>query len=366
MTTRTQVTERITVYPRGKKMTYVAEFSHQGRHCRKSLKTTNLKQAKVLALNLDSGLRSDTYEEQGDDLELQDAQARFLSHKKSEGRAPRTLTRYRGELEQFCDFAKARRTNRLRQITPHLMDMYREERLKKRELTTVNHECEVVKQWLEWCVTRHHLRSNPLGRMKFRKPVRDPQPALKIDQIRQFLGTATPRLQFILATLALTGCRIGELQHLREEDVDLDRGWLSIVSRPGAETKTRRSRKIPLHPGLQSLLAKKPKSPGEWFFCAEPSERYPAGDHWITPKRINEEFQALLRRAGIPVGRKGQGYTLHSLRHFFETHCVNHGVPQVLVDRWMGHSTKRSMGATYYDDDQEKAREFIQRVPFVM
>lgn len=366
MNTRTQVTDRVTVYPRGKKKLYCAEFSYQGRHCRKSLKTTNLKQAKDLALDLDRELRTGTYSEQRDDLPLEDARERFLSQKQTEGRAPRTLTRYRGELERFCEFARSHRSTRLSQVTPHLIDKYRETRLKTRQITTVNHECEVVKQWLEWCVTRHHLTSNPLGRMKFRKPVREPQPALKLSQVQEILTAATSRLQFILATLALTGCRIGELQHLRREDVDLKNSWLFIVSRPGAETKTRRSRKLPLHPQLLSRLQKKPSSQGDWFFCAEPSERYPAGDHTITPKRINEEFQALLRRAGIPVGRKGRGYTLHSLRHFFETQCVNHGVPQVLVDRWMGHSTKRSMGATYYDDDEDKAREFMQRVPFVL
>jgi len=38
---RTPVGDRVTIYPRGKKKTYVADYWLDGRHCRKSLGTTN-------------------------------------------------------------------------------------------------------------------------------------------------------------------------------------------------------------------------------------------------------------------------------------------------------------------------------------
>ncbi|MCA9092667.1 MAG: tyrosine-type recombinase/integrase [Planctomycetaceae bacterium] len=364
MNERIRVTHRVTIYPRGKKQIYTADFWFDRQHRRRSLKTRNLKQAKAEANELDHQIRNGSFVHTATDQGIEATVERFLENKRVEERAPRTLTRYRGELREFTQFCQRRRVNNLSQITPSLVDSYRAERLKTRKLSTVNHETEVLRQLLEWAMSRHLLNQNPMQRMRFSKPKRDPQPALKRAQLIDVLNLATERLQFILAALLMTGCRIGELQHLLHKDVDLAGDLIHIVSRPGAETKTRRSRKIPLHPRLKMFLQQKIKTPGLWYFCAEPSDTYPQGDHEIAPKRINEEFQSLLKRCGIPTGRKANGYTLHSLRHFFETVCVNSQVPQVLVDRWMGHSTKGSMGAVYYDDDDVKAMGFMAGVDF--
>jgi|HubBroStandDraft_6_1064221.scaffolds.fasta_scaffold219276_3 integrase len=78
--------------------------------------------------------------------------------------------------------------------------------------------------------------------------------------------------------------RVGEVQNLRHEDVDLQHGWFHIKSRPGAETKPRQSRKVPIHPVLRALLGELRRRSGPFFFAAESSERYPAGGHQISPK----------------------------------------------------------------------------------
>lgn len=79
----------------------------------------------------------------------------------------------------------------------------------------------------------------------------------------------------------------------------------------------------------------------------EPSDTYPAGDHWVNVKKLNEDFQAAVRKAGLPAGRD-RGFTLHSLRHFFETHTVNANIPQRVIDAWLGHGADKSMAAVYY------------------
>ena len=56
---RIPVGERVTIYVRGKKKTYVADFWQDGKHCRQSLKTSNkkeaIKRATKLAAQLDDG-----------------------------------------------------------------------------------------------------------------------------------------------------------------------------------------------------------------------------------------------------------------------------------------------------------------------
>jgi len=70
------------------------------------------------------------------------------------------------------------------------------------------------------------------------------------------------------------------------------------------------------------------------------------------PKKLNEDFQRIADKLGMPIGRES-GYTLHALRRFFETFCINAAVPQCrsaqstfgwdtgVTSRW-GPSTTRS------------------------
>ena len=88
-------------------------------------------------------------------------------------------------------------------------------------------------------------------------------PSLK--QVESILAATPQRVRPAVAILAFTGMRSGEFQRLKPGDVDLDGGWIFIRSLDGAETKTRQSRKVPIHarlrPHLQALgTAREPGS----------------------------------------------------------------------------------------------------------
>ena len=121
---------------------------------------------------------------------------------------------------------------------------------------------------------------------------------------------------------------------------------------------------MPIHPRLLPILKalKRPRS--EWFFTAPPSREFPAGDHHVNPRDENEWFQALAKRCGFTVKRENGGLTLHALRRFFKTHCLNAGVPKPLVDAWMGHVDSKSMDAFYYDCTPDAARAWMAKVNF--
>jgi integrase len=159
--------------------------------------------------------------------------------------------------------------------------------------------------------------------------------------------------------------RAGECQHLRPEDVDLDEGWIHVVSRPGAETKTGNSRKVPVHPRLRKVLEGLSGNRRTWFFTAQPSEKFPDGDHHINMKRMNEDFQQQLKKFGVAVGKKTNGFTLHSLRAFFKTFCIHSLVPREVVDKWMDHVGHRPVaGDGYYTLSDDVSKKFIETVPF--
>lgn len=85
----------------------------------------------------------------------------------------------------------------------------------------------------------------------------------------RILGALAGADRAMVAVLAFTGMRSGELQRLRREDVDLAGGWIHIRSRPGYETKNRRSRKVPIAKRLRPTLEARPRRPGRG--CSPPA-----------------------------------------------------------------------------------------------
>jgi integrase len=158
--------------------------------------------------------------------------------------------------------------------------------------------------------------------------------------------------------LAFSGMRSGEAQGLKRASMNLKDGWLDILDQVDGPTKTASSvRSVPIHPRLLKLLMALPKHEHELFFVAEPSGKYPDGGQAINTKRLNEYFKAAASRAGI------EGFTCHSLRHFFKTFCINAGVPREMVDRWQGH-TDGSVSGRYYHVHDSKSKQFMDSVLF--
>jgi integrase len=252
---------------------------------------------------------------------------------------------------------------KLSQLATRHLDLYRAERAAVRHRKTLYVEGVILKQWTKWCTSRRFVASNPLAEVKLVKPMLEPKGGPTLDQVNLLLEAADEPLHSQLAVLAMTGMRSGELQRLRPEDVDLVGGWVHIVSRPGAETKTKVSRKIPIHPRLRAVLEALPATKRPFLFTAGASNKFPAGDNHIDVKRLNEQFARLAARLGLPTGRE-DGFVIHSLRHFFETICVNAGIPQRVIDTWLGHRSDKSMAAVYYKLADADSLSFMTKVPF--
>lgn len=360
---RTRVGDRVTIYPRGKKGVYVADFWHDNVHRRVSLGTTNKKAAVERAIKIASDLHQGAYRQAPPAADIAQAAADYQTTLRTGGRAPKTLAKYAGVLRLFAEFLAAKRVTKLGQVTPGHFDAWRAARRAERHAKTVYCEGVIVKQFSKWARSRKLVTDDPLAGVRLDKPRSGPKGCPSLDEVNAILAAAGPPLRTHLAVLALTGMRVGELQRLLAGDVDLDGGWVHIASRPGAETKTRESRKVPLHTRLLAALRAYPRPKSGWFFAAEASARHPGRGRPLSAKRINDRLARVLERLGLPAGRES-GFVAHSLRHFFETFAVNAGVPQRAVDSWLGHSSDKSMGAVYYRLLDEGSRRFMDRVPF--
>jgi integrase len=360
---RTRVGNRVTIYPRGKKKTYVADFWQDNVHHRVSLKTPNKKVAVERATRLAADLDQGAYHRPNADVTVRRAVDDYLAHLRTENRAPKTLVKYAGVLNAFATFLAEHRVTRLAKVGARHFDQYRVRRTADCHRNTVYGDSTILKQLFKWAKSRRYLTDNPLADIKVAKPVAEPKGGPTLDQVTRLLGSADEPLRSQLAVLAFTGMRSGELQRLRPEDVDPAGGWVHIVSRPGAETKTRTSRKVPIHDRLRPVLAALPTKRRAWLFERGPSKKYPAGGRPINTKSLNDRFARLAGDLGMPVGRKA-GFVIHSLRHFFETFTVNAGIPQRVIDTWLGHRSDKSMAAVYYRLGDADSQSFMTKVPF--
>ena len=361
---RIRVGDRVTIYPRGKKKVWCADYWQDGQHCRQSLRTANKKVALQKAMKLELALAAGTFNKPAPSTTVREACDAYLSYLTTERRAKKTLVKYRGILDNLVAFLGQQRVTRLAQVTVSHFDRFRAWRKPGCHPKTMYTEGVVIKQLFKWARSRKLLSESPLAEVKLAKPPLEPRPGPSLEQVNQILEVLSEPQRTPIAVLAFTGMRTGELQRLRPEDLDLEGSWLHVRSREGAETKTRLSRKVPIHPRLLPLLQALPGRRRPWLFTMPASSRYPQGDHPLDVKKLNETFLRVVEQLGMPVGRKQGGFTLHALRHFFETFTVNAGTPQRVIDTWLGHRSDRSMASIYYKLSDTDSQKFMTQVPF--
>lgn len=117
----------------------------------------------------------------------------------------------------------------------------------------------------------------------------------------------------LFGLLAVTGLRISEALSLRRDDVDLEKGILTI-----RDTKFGKSRLVPLHRSTQGVLldyARRrdahlgaPRSP--YFLVAERGGR-------LLRQYVDRVFWRLSRQIGLRSASAHTGPRLHDFRHYF-------------------------------------------------
>jgi integrase len=147
--------------------------------------------------------------------------------------------------------------------------------------------------------------------------------------------------QTMVALIAVTGMRIGEIVRLDDGDVDLVDGLLTI-----RDSKFAKSRQVPLHPSASAALADYrqrrderrtvPKTTA--FFTSAIGTR-------VLRDNLSTIFPRLVREAGLrsPAGRRPP--RAHDLRHTFAVRTliewhrrridVNERIP--VLSAWLGH-----------------------------
>lgn len=169
------------------------------------------------------------------------------------------------------------------------------------------------------------------------------QPCFTIEQVELLLSNAEPWAMPILATLAFTGMRIGELRELRWEDVDLEANVIHVC-RGGSDgrTKNKQDRFIPVHAAkLKPVLSQLPRDSELVFQMANCIK--------VNQKILLRYLKRLCHECGLA---NPQQYKLHTFRHFFASYCAQRNMSYKYALEWMGHSSSAILDLYFTMNDR--------------
>ena len=162
----------------------------------------------------------------------------------------------------------------------------------------------------------------------------------------------------------LTGMRMGEINALKIDDINLKMKTISISRTISRDIKGRAyvSQTAKTENGNRVIGISETVMPlvKEILQCAEDSEYLfiYRGKH-ITTSQVNMEFKRTLEKYGI-VDSKVQGkVSLHSLRHTYATRCIEAGMQAKVLQHLLGHSDISITLNTYCDAFESFQRESI-------
>lgn len=149
----------------------------------------------------------------------------------------------------------------------------------------------------------------------------------------RLLAACREPYQRIFVTLAVhTGMRKEELLKLRWEEIDLEAGVITLGNRDRGRTKNGSYRIIPMTDSVLSVL--------EHTLLPRPEFVFTNPETGKSVVSIKTFWRLATKRAKLSNVR------IHDLRHTFASWAMQRGVPEIVIQSWLGHRT-RSMTKRY-------------------
>jgi site-specific recombinase XerD len=311
---------------------WYANFQYNGKQQRKSLKTTSKKQARQKAVLLEAEIADGRYDRPVKAPSVEKVFADYVAHQRAEDKAKKTMAKIELVLRRVIELADKRRVRSILGIDLEFIDAYRAMRAtaeKKPAPKTISNELVIIRQLVNFALSRNKITRDPLKGLRLKKPKSRPQPCWTRAEVDKILAAAKGPHRPSMVLLAETGMRVGELCWLTWEDIDLTLGVIKIQPKDDWRPKTGDQRAIPISPAARAQLDELPRR-YRWVVTAAPSRRYPEGGHQISDRRLLQYLKRVLKRLGL----KGH---VHTSRHSFISHALTQGIPEAIVRQWVGH-----------------------------
>lgn len=199
---------------------------------------------------------------------------------------------------------------------------------------TINREMACLKNLLNVAIEKGLIDKNPMFRLKALEEDNIRDRCLSADEERRIQKVSPPHLLAIITCALETAMRKMEILNLTWDRVDLKKGFIFLR---GSDTKTCKSRKIPISPILNKCLSNLPRSSKTkhvFLYEGRPFHEFTTSWNNVRRKAKIEDFR------------------FHDFRHTFVQRMRKRGVHDHVIMAITGHTT-REMFKRYdtVDDD---------------
>jgi integrase len=190
--------------------------------------------------------------------------------------------------------------------------------------------CRNLKACFNRAVIWKYIAENPFNQIKVPKQqLNKPLYITKgeLNKIELFARNETMKRIFSFAFNS--GCRAGEIVNLLWDNIDLENELITIGDN-SFNTKSRKQRFIPMNKETLKLINEQAicnKHYSKYLFSKESG--FP-----FNPDYISKEFKKAVRATGM-----NDEIHFHTLRHSFASNLANKGVPIVVIQELLGHSS---------------------------
>ena len=232
-------------------------------------------------------------------------------------------------------------------FTPEAIQAFRSSRADLVKPATVNNNLVALSVLATHALERGWITHRPV----IKKLRTDPVTIwLEGSEIAAYMAELRSAFRPIMSFLILTGCRLGEAERLRVQDLRLadDDAWATIDSTGGTRVKTPGSvRAVPLADDLVAALRRRIEDEG-----------LAGSDKVFAPiprRTVQKEHIRARDRAGI---RKD--YTIHRHRDTFAVTVARRGMPLPTLQRILGHKTiQQTMKYAGYSPSYQDAARYL-------
>ncbi|MEI8006874.1 MAG: tyrosine-type recombinase/integrase [Bacteroidota bacterium] len=253
----------------------------------------------------------------------EDIQAEFMKSLILKQYSPRTIETYTIMLRLFLKYYNDRDVNSLsdEEIREYLLYLLNK---KKVSLSYQNQAINAIKYYYEQVlgrVTKTYYLARP------KRSIRYPTVLSEEEVIQIIQQTDNLKHRMVISLIYSAGLRIGEAVNLKIEDIDTKMGYILVCAGKGRkDRRTLLSKSI-----LEELrLYYEVYRPNKWVFNGQDGGQY-----------SDESIQAVFRKA---VKKSGilKHVTVHTLRHSFATHLLEHGVNLRYIQTLLGNSSSKT------------------------
>lgn len=268
-------------------------------------------------------------------------------------------------IRNFCDFLKDRfpTLKKISDILPiHAIEYIDFVRNSEYSNSTKNEILSTLKKIFKHIGEDYGIIENPFDKIKKFANTKSSREAFTPEELKLIGQNATGWLYSLCITAISTGLREGDICRLKKSAVNLDTGWISVVTH-----KTSTAVEIPILPGLKKHLEDSFKLyPESEYVYPELAEIYAR-----CPTIIGHRVKRFFHKIGITkTTEKLEGYKnkvskkdIHSFRHTFIYLAAVHGIPLNIVQGIVGHASPE-MTKHYMDHaSREIKSQFLKQIP---